>query len=83
MGSLRGGAPREGGSLPPPNIRHAARIPAFARIDQNMLEYVLQHPKNQHRKDMDLQTASTSIDFKAFGYQGNAIRSKMTLRTHF
>ena len=55
MGSLRGEAPHKlqfgrglggkGGSLPPPNIRHAAHMPSFVKIDQNLLEYVLRHPK--------------------------------------
>ena len=51
MGSLRGGAPHKSqlgggcGSLAPPNIRHAAHIPSFVKIDQNMLECVLRHLK--------------------------------------
>ena len=48
MGSLRGAEPLinsswggEGGSLSPPNIRHAAHILSFVKIDQSMSEYVL------------------------------------------
>ena len=56
----------------PPQHTHAAIIPSFVKIDQNMLEYVIRHPKinilrtwiskNHHPKDMDPQKTSKSMD---------------------
>ena len=77
-GEVWGGGRRQ--LSPLPNIRHAAHILSFVKIDQNMLEYVLRHPKISMLRTW---TSENHQQIQAFGYRGNAIRSKMTFRIHF